>query len=293
MASSRRLSLYRKEEFLLELSGSVLYLRSRVLFHAILTLCQPLISGLPHPSAVREHPTYSFSGKLSSLCSCNDKAHVKTVNLELNPNPQNSLHSKTTSMHRAWCHGCVHVEEYNYHCHTRACWTLCILFTPKSTASRVTNNLTSRKDETCKRKNGIFEFRLWYLLFNPPSVLALCLLCYFMTSPRVYHQGASIFPYNETNSVRFACVLVALCTTLKCKQQTIRMFSHVCLVRCWCWLVSIHSSPLSTRWHYQPLVMLAVQFPSSALPSLWSPLQSCREYHQSITRRIFQPFILY
>lgn len=108
-AAAMMVSLYRKEEFLLQLSGSVLYFRSRSLFHAILTLSQPLISGLPHPSAVREHPTYSYSGKLSLLCFCNNKAHVETVNGESNQNPQNSLHSKTTSMHWALCSGSVHV----------------------------------------------------------------------------------------------------------------------------------------------------------------------------------------
>lgn len=100
-------SLNRKEE----LSGPVLYLRSPSLFHAILCLSQSLISGLPCPSAAREHPTYRFSGRLRLLCPCNDKVHVKTVNGESNPNPQNSLNSKTTSMHQAVRHGRVHYGE--------------------------------------------------------------------------------------------------------------------------------------------------------------------------------------
>lgn len=90
-------SFYRKEE----LSGPALYLRSRSLFDAILSLGQSLISGLPHPSAAREHPTYPFSGRLRLLCPHNDKAHVKTVNGESNPNPQNSLNSKTALMREA------------------------------------------------------------------------------------------------------------------------------------------------------------------------------------------------
>lgn len=110
-SASTMASLYRKEEFLLQLSGLVLYLRSRRLFHAILTLSQPLISGLPHPPAARDHPTDSFSGKLSLLCPRNDKAHVKTVNGESNPNPKNSLSSKTTSVDQALCNGCVHMKE--------------------------------------------------------------------------------------------------------------------------------------------------------------------------------------
>lgn len=108
-------SLNRKEE----LSGPVLYLKSPSLFHAILCLSQSLISGLPCPSAAREHPTYRFSGRLRLLCSCNDKVHVKTVNGESNPNPQNSLNSKTTSMHQAVRHGRVHVEKQDYLC--RSC----------------------------------------------------------------------------------------------------------------------------------------------------------------------------
>lgn len=106
-------SLNIEQEFLLLLSGPVLYLSSRSLFDAILSSSQSLISGLPHPSDAREHPTYPFSGRLRLLCPHNDKAHVKTVNGESNPNPQNSLSSKTTSMHKAVCHGCVCKEKHN------------------------------------------------------------------------------------------------------------------------------------------------------------------------------------
>lgn len=94
-SASTMASFYRREER----SGPALYLRSRSLFDAILSLSQSLISGLPHPSAAREHPTYPFSGGLRLLCPHNDKAHVKTVNGESNPNPENSLNSKTTWMH--------------------------------------------------------------------------------------------------------------------------------------------------------------------------------------------------
>lgn len=103
--------LNRKEDFLLQLSGPVLYLRSRSLFDAILSLSQSLISGLPHPPAAREHPTYPFSGRLRLRCPHNDKAHVKTVNRESNPNPQNNLNSKTTSIHYPVRYECGHMEK--------------------------------------------------------------------------------------------------------------------------------------------------------------------------------------
>lgn len=74
--ASTIVSLNRKADFLLQLSGPMLYLRLRSLFDAILSPTKPLISGLPHPSAAREHPTYPFSGRLRLLCPRNDKAHV-------------------------------------------------------------------------------------------------------------------------------------------------------------------------------------------------------------------------
>lgn len=59
--------------------------------------------------------------------------------------------------------------------------------------------------------------------------------------------------------------------------------NNVVLSFCWWWFLSIHSSPPATRWHYQPLVTLAAQCPSSVLSSLWSPLQCSRELHSSLS----------
>lgn len=123
-SASTMAPLNRTEDFLLQLSGPALHLKSRSLFDAILSLSQSLISGLPHPPAAREHPTYPFSGRLRLLCPRNNKAHVKTVNGESNPNPRNSLNSKTTSMHQAVRHGCVHIEKHNDCCHSLASWTM-------------------------------------------------------------------------------------------------------------------------------------------------------------------------
>lgn len=55
-SASTMASLNKKEEK----SGPAQYLRSWSLFDAILSFRQSLISGLPHPSAAREHPTDPF-----------------------------------------------------------------------------------------------------------------------------------------------------------------------------------------------------------------------------------------
>lgn len=115
-SASRIASLNREVESFLQRSGPVLYLSNRSLFDAILSLGQSLISGLPHPSAAGEHPTSPYSGWFRLLSPANDKAHVKRFNGESNPNPQNSLKSKTTSMHWAMRHRFKHMDRHNYYC---------------------------------------------------------------------------------------------------------------------------------------------------------------------------------